>query len=121
MSTKQFIPGIKYGNQVSPDEIQSGSQTASTNGTTAVSLFGSAGLSGSATIQAVTVMALDTTAGNITVENPAGTVVATVAKGTTAGVLTGAVTLANTAVAIGTNVIIKSSSAGNATVTVTLA
>ena len=90
-----------------------------TNGTTPVSVFGTTGLGFAATITGVFVISNDITAGNITVENPAGTVVATVAKGTTAGVMTGAVTLANTALAAGTNLVVNSSSAGNAQVFIT--
>jgi hypothetical protein len=92
---------------------------ANTNGTTAVSVFGATGLPYAATITGVFLVAQDTTAGNITVENPAATVVCTVAKGTTAGVTVGATTLATTTVAAGTNVIVKSSSTGNARVFIT--
>lgn len=93
--------------------------TAETNGTTAVSVFGTAGLPYAITIKDVVLTALDTTAGNITVEAPASTVVCTIAKGVTAGALVGATTLANTSVAAGTNVVVDSSSAGNARVTIT--
>jgi len=92
---------------------------ANTNGTTAVSVFGATGLPYAVTITGVFLVAQDTTAGNITVENPAATVVCTIAKGTTAGVTVGATTLANTTVAAGTNLIVKSSSAGNARVFIT--
>jgi len=91
---------------------------AQTNGTTNVSVFGSAGLPVEITITGVFLIALDTTAGNITVENGASTVV-TIAKGVTAGVTVGGVTLANTVVAAGTDLQVDSSSAGNARVFIT--
>jgi hypothetical protein len=90
--------------------------TASTN---AISVFGTAGLPYAITITGAFVVSQDTTAGNITVENPTATVVCTIAKGTTAGALVGATTLANTAVAAGTNLVVKSSSAGVARVFIT--
>lgn len=92
---------------------------AETNGTTAVSVFGASGLPFNATITGVFLVSLDTTAGNITVENPASTVVCTIAKGASAGALVGATTLANTSVTAGTNVVVDSSSAGNARVYIT--
>lgn len=116
MSVQQFIPAIKYGNKVGSDEVQNSVIIASTNGTSAVSVFGSSGLSFPIVITHINVTAQDTTAGNITVENPTGTVVGTIAKGTTAGVVTGVTTLANTTVSAGTNLVVKSSSAGNARV-----
>jgi hypothetical protein len=92
---------------------------ATTNGTTAVSVFGASGLAHAITITGVYLVALDTTASNITVENPAGTAVCTIAKGATAGALVGAVTLADTTVAAGTNLVVDSSGAGNARVYIT--
>lgn len=94
-------------------------KSVDTNGTTAVSVFGTSGPGVALTIKSVSVISLDTTAGNITVENPASTVVATIAKGVTAGVVTGATTLANTAVAATSNLVVDSSSAGNARVLIT--
>lgn len=94
--------------------------TADTNGTTAVSVFGASGLPYAINITGVFLISLDTTAGNITVEAPASTVVCTIAKGATAGALVGASTLANnTAIAAGTNIVVDSSSAGNAKVFIT--
>lgn len=93
--------------------------TISTNGTTAVSVFGTSGLPYAITITGVYLISKDTTAGNITVENPAATVVCTIAKGTAAGAVVGAVTLANTAVVAGTNLVVDSSSTGNAQVFIT--
>jgi len=93
--------------------------TANTNGTNAVSVFGTSGLAYNIVITGVFLVSLDTTAGNITVEAPASTVVCTIAKGATAGALVGATTLANTSVAAGTNVVVDSSTAGNAEVYIT--
>lgn len=90
---------------------------ADTNGTTNVSVF-SNGAPANITITGVFVIALDTTAGNITVVNDSGTVV-TIAKGTTAGALVGGVTLANTSVTPGEDLQVDSSSAGNARVYIT--
>lgn len=88
-------------------------------GTTAVSVFGTAGLSYAITIKSVHLISQDTTATNITVEAPASTVVATIAKGTTAGAVVGASSLANTAVPANTNVILDGSGAGVAQVFIT--
>lgn len=123
MPLKQYIPAIRYGNTLSGDELSTGANYSivevDTNGTTAVSVFGASGLPVAATITGVYLVSLDTTAGNITVENPASTVVATIAKGTVAGVMVGATTLANTALAAGTNLVVDSSTAGNARVFIT--
>lgn len=133
MALKGYIPAIKYGNLLASDELDNGAITgaklstgtgyftvaADTNGTTAVSVFGSAGLSVAITITGVFLIAQDTTAGNITVENPAATVVCTIAKGATAGACVGATTLSNTTVAAGTNLVVDSSTTGNARVFIT--
>lgn len=115
MALKGYIPAIKYGNKLSVDEANHSTATATTTGTVAVSVFGGA-LTNPVIITDVIVTSLDTTAGNITVENPAGTVVCTIAKGTASGALVGAVTLANTTVSAGNVLVVKSSSAGNALV-----
>jgi len=86
-----------------------------TNGTTAVNVFGANGAPANLTITSVDVIALDTTAGNITPKVNGNTVV-TIAKGTASGALVGGVTLANTTVKAGDAVTILSSSAGNARV-----
>lgn len=86
------------------------------NGTTEVSVFGASGLPYAITILGVYLIARDTTATNVTLEAPAATVVATIAKGVTAGVMVGASSLANTSVPAGTNVIIDGSGAGVAQV-----
>jgi len=93
--------------------------SAVSNGTTEVSVFGAAGLPFPITITGVYLIARDTTATNITVEAPASTVVATIAKGTTAGALVGASSLANTSVPANTNVILDGSGAGVAQVFIT--
>lgn len=88
--------------------------STSTNGTTPVNVFGST-TPFSGTITGIYVISKDTTAGNITVADTAGTI-ATIAKSTTAGVMTGAVSLANTGFLIGNTMTVDSSSAGNADV-----
>ena len=88
-------------------------------GTTAVSVFGSTGLPFAITITGVYLISRDTTATNVTVEAPASTVVATIAKGTVAGVVIGASSLANTSVPANTEVIIDGSGAGVAQVFIT--
>ncbi len=93
--------------------------SAVSNGATAVSVFGAAGLPFAITITGVYLIARDTTATNITVEAPASTVVATIAKGVTAGALVGASSLANTSVPANTNVILDGSSTGVAQVFIT--
>lgn len=93
--------------------------SAVSNGTTAVSVFGSAGLPYPITIKGVYLIARDTTATNITVEAPASTVVCTIAKGVTAGALVGASSLSNTSVPANTNVIIDGSGTGVAQVFIT--
>ena len=93
--------------------------SAVSNGTTAVSVFGSTGLPFAITITGVYLIARDTTATNITVEAPAATTVATIAKGTAAGALVGASSLSNTSVAANTNVVIDGSSTGVAQVFIT--
>lgn len=107
------------GFEVSEDVSMQNIAVAETNGTTAVSVFGANGLDQAITITGVFLVALDTTAGNITVEAPASTTVVTIAKGTTAGALVGGTTLSNTSVVAGTNVVVDSSSTGNARVYIT--
>lgn len=117
MSTKQYNPDLKEGYRISIDETIHGVVVMDTNGTAAVNIFSGAGaLSQSLTVVGVDLVSKDTTAGNITVEAPAGTVIATIAKGATSGALVGAVTLANTTIAAGVVPIVKSSTAGNASV-----
>jgi hypothetical protein len=91
---------------------------ALTNGTTSVNVFGTNGAPAPITIQGVYLISNDTTAGNITVAVPTGTV-ATIAKGTVAGVLVGGTTpiTYNTAKE-NDAVTIVSSSGGNASVVI---
>lgn len=132
MAIKGYVPAVKYGNLVASDEIDSGAISGSllatgtpfmiakdSNGTTDVSVFGTSGLPYAITITGVFLVSQDTTATNITVENPASTIVCTIAKGTSAGVTVGATTLSNTSVAANTNVIIDGSGAGIARVFIT--
>ena len=88
-----------------------------TNGTSPVDVI-AATVPFDCTITGVYLISNDTTAGNITVADTAGTV-ATIAKGATAGVLVGATSLANTSVTSGNTLTIVSSSAGDATVFIT--
>lgn len=88
-----------------------------TNGTTPVNVI-AATVPFNCTITGVYLISLDTTAGNITVADTAGTV-ATIAKGTVAGVMVGATSLANTSITSGNTLTIVSSSAGNANVFIT--
>lgn len=88
-----------------------------TNGTTPVNVI-AATVPFTCTITGVYVISLDTTAGNITIADTAGTV-ATIAKGTVSGVMVGAASLANTTVTSGNTFTIVSSSAGNANVFIT--
>lgn len=88
-----------------------------TTGTTPVNVFGAGGAPTALTITSVLSTAQDTTAGNITLADTAGTVVA-IAKGTTSGGVVGGVTLANTAVTAGNSVTVVSSSVGNSIVTI---
>lgn len=89
-----------------------------TNGTTPVNILGATSILGGV-IKAVTITALDTTAGNIIVKVGANPVV-TVAKGVTAGALVGGTTLSNTTLAVGDVFTVESSSAGNARVVILL-
>jgi len=111
-----FVPDQLGAVKVQSDEAI---VSAVSNGTTAVSVFGSAGLPFPITITGVYLIARDTTATNITVEAPASTVVSTIAKGTAAGAVVGASSLANTAVPANTDVILDGSGAGVAQVFIT--
>lgn len=130
---ENYEPALKQGGLIKTANLEGGSVTgaklstgtgyftvaADTNGTTAVSVFGASGLNVPVTITGVYLVSQDTTDGNITVENPASTVVCTIAKGTSTGALVGATTLSNTTVAAGTNLVVDSSTAGNARVFIT--
>lgn len=93
--------------------------TTSTNGTTAVNVFGAGGAPTALTLTGAYVVSKDTTAGNITVKQAANTV-CTIAKGTAASALVGATILANTAYAASDVCTVESSAAaGNAFVMLT--
>lgn len=89
-----------------------------TNGTSAVNIFSSAGAPVAMKITGILIVARDTTAGNITVQQAANTVT-TLAKGTSTGVAVGGGTLANVTYAAGDVATVLSSSAGNADVFIT--
>lgn len=130
---QNYSPALKYGGEIVGNDVKDGVITGAklstgtgyftvatdTDGTTAVSVFGASGLDVAVTITGVFLISQDTTAGNITVENPASTTVCTIAKGTASGACVGATTLSDTTVAAGTNLVVDSSSAGNARVFIT--
>lgn len=93
------------------------SASVNTNGTTPVNFFGTT-VPFTGTITGIYLVSEDTTAGNITIADTAGTV-ATIAKGTVSGAMVGAASLANTGLTLGDTMTIVSSSAGNARVFVT--
>lgn len=115
---RQYVNTGSYASPVWTKMGGTGIVEQDTNGTTAVSVW-AGGAPAKLTITGVYLISLDTTAGNITVENPASTAVCTIAKGTTAGVMVGATALADNVVEIGTDVVVDSSSAGNAKVFIT--
>lgn len=86
---------------------------ATTNGTTAVNVWSSAGAPVALTVVSFECIAADATASNISLQNGTATV-ASVAKGTTANAVVGEETLANTAVAKGATFTVLSSGTGNA-------
>lgn len=87
----------------------------STNGTTAVNVFSSAGAPADFVVESFETIALDATASNISLTNGTATV-ASVAKGTTANALVGEEALANTTVLKGNACTVVSSGTGNASV-----
>jgi hypothetical protein len=88
---------------------------ASTNGTTAVNVYGAGGAPRAMVVKDVIVTALDTIAGNILLKNGTNTV-CTIAKGTSATVVVGSGTLSNTAIAKNAICTVESSTTGNARV-----
>lgn len=131
---EDFLPPIKDAGLNTQEDINtSGSLTATGgivgteqivsvvgSGTTAVSVFGASGLPYAINITGVYLISRDTTDTNVTVEAPASTTVATIAKGTAAGALVGAASLANnTDIPAGTNIVIDGSGAGVAQVFIT--
>jgi len=86
---------------------------ATTNGTTPVNVFSSAGAPNNFTVESFEAIAADATASNIVLKNGTATV-ASVAKGTTANAVVGEETLANIAVTKGAVFTVESSGTGNA-------
>ena len=85
---------------------------ATTNGTTPVNVFSSAGAPIPFTVESFESIAADATASNIILKNGTNTV-ASVAKGTTANAVVGEEALANTAVVAGAGFTVESSGTGN--------
>lgn len=90
---------------------------AKTNGTTPVNVFGVGGAPCALTVVGGFVIAQDTTAGNITMQQAANTVF-TAAKGTTTGLSTSMGSLTNATYAAADVCTVLSSSAGNALVVI---
>lgn len=88
---------------------------ATTSSITPINVFDANGAPVNLDVTAVDVVALSTTAANITLMNGASTI-CTIAAGTTASIVTGASAYTWTAVAAGATFQVVSSSAGNATV-----
>jgi hypothetical protein len=89
-------------------------KVVSTNGTTAVNVFGANGAPANITITGFVVAAKDTTAGNIALKQ-GSTTIASVAKGTSTGALTAEeAALSSPTIGAGTATTVVSSSAGNA-------
>lgn len=86
---------------------------ATTNGTTPVNVFSSAGAPNNFTVASFETIAADAVASNIVLKNGTATV-ASVAKGTTANAVVGEETLANTAVTKAAVFTVESSGTGNA-------
>ena len=107
--------GIRLEHPIDLSLIASNMVIATTNGTTAVDVFGSKGAPANLTITGCFLISNDTTAGNITPKTN-GNTVATIAKGTASGALVGAASLSNTTVKAGQTVQVVSISAGNAQV-----
>lgn len=104
--------GMRLEHPVDASIVADNVRIVSTNGTTAVNVFGAQGAPFAGTITGAYSNALDTTAGNITLKTKTNSVVV-IAKGTTAGVIVGNGALSNTTFAPGDVVTIVSSSAGN--------
>lgn len=92
--------------------------SAVTNGTTSVNVFSPFSTPANLVVTGIFLIALDATAGNITVAC-AGNTIATIAKGATMSALIGATSLANTTCPKGSTFTIVSSTAGNAMVFIT--
>ena len=86
-----------------------------TNGTTPVNVFGTGGAPFALTVTGAFIVSLDTTTGNITLQQASNTVF-TAAKGATAGVFVTSGTLSHTTYAAADACTVLSSTAGNAIV-----
>jgi hypothetical protein len=106
--------GVRHEHPVDASLVADHVKVVSTNGTTAVNVFGSQGAPANITITGFVVGAKDTTAGNIALKQ-GSTTIASVAKGTTTGAMTiEEAALASPSIGAGTAVTVVSSSAGNA-------
>ena len=106
--------GVRHEHPVDASLIADHVKVVSTNGTTAVNVFGANGAPANITITSFVIGAKDTTAGNIALKQ-GSTTIASVAKGTSTGVLTiEEAALSSPSISAGTAVTVVSSSAGNA-------
>ncbi len=106
--------GVRHEHPVDASLLADHVKLVSTNGTTAVNVFGVNGAPVNITITGFEVGAKDTTAGNIALKQ-GSTTIASVAKGTTTGAVTiEEAALASASIGAGTAVTVVSSSAGNA-------
>jgi ABC-type lipopolysaccharide export system ATPase subunit len=106
--------GIRSEHPIDQSLIADQVKMVSTNGTTAVNVFGANGAPANITITSFIVGAKDTTAGNIALKQ-GSTTIASVAKGTSTGVVTiEEAALSSPSIGAGTAVTVVSSSAGNA-------
>lgn len=106
--------GVRHEHPVDASLVADHVKIVSTNGTTAVNVFGTKGAPANITITGFVVAAKDTTAGNIALKQ-GSTSIASVAKGTTTGALTAEeASLSSPSIGAGTAVTVVSSSAGNA-------
>jgi len=114
IENRKFVAraGVRYEHPVDSTLVANQIHTVTTNGTTAVNVFGANGAPHRLTVTGVYAIAKDTTAGAITLSG-GGTTVANFPKSATSGVVIGATTLANTTIAPGATVTVVSSTAGN--------
>ena len=113
---RKLVPqaGVRSEHPVDQSLVADQLRVVSTNGTTAVNVFGPNGAPFNLTITGFIVGAKDTTAGNIALKQ-GSTTIASVAKGTTTGAVTiEEAALSSASIPAGTPVTVVSSSAGNA-------
>lgn len=116
LENRKFVTraGQRHEHPVDASLIADHVKVISTNGTTAVNVFGANGAPVNITITGFIICSKDTTAGNIALKQ-GSTSIASVAKGTTLGFVTfEEAALASPAIAPGTAVTVVSSSSGNA-------